>query len=134
MNEWYILLLIGLISGVFAGLGMGGGTFLIPLLSICLGVYLREAQAINLISFVPMGIVAVVIQSRRKMINFKKCLLISISAIICSYISSKFSNLLNVSIAKRIFGVFILSHGVFQVIKNVFWSKCAKTRETECEN
>ena len=37
----------GLISGVFGGLGMGGGTLLIPLLTIFLDYPQKLAQGIN---------------------------------------------------------------------------------------
>ena len=67
---WYIL--AGIISGIFAGMGMGGGTFLVPILTIFLGVNQELAQGINLIVFLPMAIMVVIIYSRKKMIDFKQ--------------------------------------------------------------
>ena len=45
--------IIGLISGIVSGTGMGGGTILIFLLSFLLGVEQHVAQATNLIFFIP---------------------------------------------------------------------------------
>ena len=36
--RFLFLVLIGLFSGIFAGMGMGGGTFLVPLLSLIFGI------------------------------------------------------------------------------------------------
>ena len=43
----------GLISGTVSGTGMGGGTILILVLSIFLGVEQHTAQATNLVFFIP---------------------------------------------------------------------------------
>ena len=58
MSEIVKFILIGLGSGVLGGMGMGGGTALIPLLTIFTSVHQKTAQAINLISFIPMAVVA----------------------------------------------------------------------------
>ena len=58
----------GISSGIIAGMGMGGGTLLIPILTILLGVEQRISQGINLIVFVPMSIVALIIHCKRKFI------------------------------------------------------------------
>ena len=45
--------LIGLVSGIVTGTGMGGGTILILLLTLIIGTNQHEAQATNLIFFIP---------------------------------------------------------------------------------
>ena len=49
-------ILAGAIGGIIGGMGMGGGTLLIPLLTIFLGISQKLAQAYNLISFLIMAI------------------------------------------------------------------------------
>ena len=51
-----ILILIGLISGIISGMGIGGGTILIPALTIILSMEQNTAQAINLIYFIPTAV------------------------------------------------------------------------------
>ena len=46
-------ILIGLVSGIVSGTGMGGGTILIFLLSYVMQVEQHVAQAANLIFFIP---------------------------------------------------------------------------------
>ena len=53
-------ILIGLISGIVSGTGMGGGTILIFLLTFMCGVEQHIAQAANLIFFIPTSIVAII--------------------------------------------------------------------------
>ena len=42
-----------LISGIIGGMGRGGGTLLIPILTIFLSFEQKSAQAINLLVFIP---------------------------------------------------------------------------------
>ena len=58
---YFLYILAGAISGVFGGLGMGGGTLLIPILTIFLNMEQKESQGINLISFLVMAIFAMII-------------------------------------------------------------------------
>ena len=48
-----IEILIGMISGIVSGTGMGGGTILIFLLTFMMGIEQHVAQATNLIFFIP---------------------------------------------------------------------------------
>ena len=56
-----IEILIGMISGIVSGTGMGGGTILIFLLTFMMGIEQHVAQATNLIFFIPTSIVAIII-------------------------------------------------------------------------
>ena len=53
----FLLILVGFLAGVIGGMGMGGGTILVPLLSF-LDIGQKSIQATNLISFLPMCVVA----------------------------------------------------------------------------
>ena len=59
-------ILIGVFSGIFSGIGMGGGTVLIFLLSTFEGTEQHIAQATNLIYFVPTAISAIIVNYRDK--------------------------------------------------------------------
>ena len=49
--RFFFLILVGFSSGIFAGMGMGGGTFLVPLLSLCFGVEQIFCQSTNVLCF-----------------------------------------------------------------------------------
>ena len=48
---FFVLILLGFIGGIPAGMGMGGGTVTIPLLTLFGGVEQKIAQSANLFSF-----------------------------------------------------------------------------------
>ena len=55
----FLLILFGFLSGVVGGMGMGGGTLLVPLLSFS-DMPQKAAQSANLVSFLPMCCVALI--------------------------------------------------------------------------
>ena len=61
-----IEILIGMISGIVSGTGMGGGTILIFILTFMMGIEQHVAQATNLIFFIPTSIVAIIINIKNK--------------------------------------------------------------------
>ena len=87
---------------------MGGGTLLIPMLTLFLGVQQHMAQGINLVVFIPMGIVAIIIHIVSHLIDFKVFLLLVVPAIVSSVLASSFSNGLDGQTLKIIFGIFLI--------------------------
>ena len=49
-----LLFIIGLLSGIIGGMGIGGGTILIPSMIFFAGVSQHIAQGINLVTFIPL--------------------------------------------------------------------------------
>ena len=71
---WYII--AGIVGGVFGGMGMGGGTLLIPVLTIFLGFDQKVAQGINLLSFLVMAVFSIYIHYKNGLIVTKNLWLI----------------------------------------------------------
>lgn len=103
-----IEILIGMISGIVSGTGMGGGTILIFLLTFMMGIEQHVAQATNLIFFIPTSIVAIIINIKNKNIDLKLAIIISIFGILGAIISSNISVYTDVKILKKCFGVFLI--------------------------
>ena len=89
---WFSL--IGLFAGVFAGMGMGGGTFLIPLLSIVFGVNQKVAQGINLLVFIPLAVVCLIIYFKKGYICLKNIFWLYVPAVAISGVGAFFAGLL----------------------------------------
>ena len=87
----FLIVLVSIFSGIVAGMGMGGGTVLIPLLTLVCGVSQKLSQSVNLLVFIPLAIVVLIIYCRRKLVNFKGVWFIIIPGIIVSLIGSIFS-------------------------------------------
>lgn len=105
----------GLIAGTVSGTGMGGGTILILVLSIFLGVEQHIAQATNLVFFVPTSISAIIVSIKTKLINWKIGISIAIWGIAGAIIGANVSARLNVKELKKIFGIFLLIIAIYEI-------------------
>ena len=103
-----IEILIGMISGIVSGTGMGGGTILIFLLTFMMGIEQHVSQATNLIFFIPTSIVAIIINIKNKNIDLKLAIIISIFGILGAIIGSNISVYTDVKILKKCFWVFLI--------------------------
>lgn len=106
----------GIVGGILGGMGMGGGTLLIPLLTIFCGVKQHLAQAINLISFVPMSIVVLIIHAKNKLIDKEKILWIIIFGILSCIGGCFLSENLSGNLLKKLFGGFLILLAIFQFV------------------
>lgn len=120
-------ILVGLISGVVSGTGMGGGTILILCLSMFMGVEQHVAQATNLVFFIPTSIVAIIVNMRQKLINFKIAVPISIAGILGAIIGAMLAAQMDVKNLKKYFGVFLACIAVGEIYsltkKYIFYKK-----------
>ena len=61
-----LVCLIGFFAGIIGGMGMGGGTILIPALVLFANIDPKLAQSINLLSSIPMTLAALLIHIKNK--------------------------------------------------------------------
>lgn len=108
-------ILIGLISGIVSGTGMGGGTILILLLSIFVGTDQHVAQATNLVFFVPTAIAAILISLKKKKIDLKVGVVIIITGIVGATIGAIISSKMNVNLLRKIFGIFLIFIAIYEI-------------------
>lgn len=108
------LILIGLLSGILGGMGIGGGTVLIPALVFFASLNQQQAQGINLVVFIPTAIIAIIIHYRNKNLHLKIILPIVATGILGSLIGSLIATNVTPYILRKIFGVFMLIVGVYQ--------------------
>ena len=71
-------IIIGILAGIFTGLGMGGGSVLILFLTLFLNLEQHIAQATNLLFFIPSALVCIILNTKKKLINFKNAIFCSI--------------------------------------------------------
>lgn len=114
MIKIILLALSGIAAGILGGMGMGGGTILIPLLTIFFNVGQKEAQAINLVAFIPMAIVSLAIHIKNKRVKKEGLLWIIVPAVLTSVGGGFAAQVVNGEVLKRIFGGFLLLLSVVQ--------------------
>lgn len=110
-----LVALIGFISGIVSGMGIGGGTILIPTLVFFIGAKQQIAQSVNLLVFIPSAIVALIVHFKKG--NIEKKLLLKLIAL--GSIGAVFGSLLavnlNSEILKKIFGLFLFAMGIYEI-------------------
>lgn len=122
--------LIGLISGIVSGTGMGGGTILIFLLTFMCGIEQHVAQATNLLFFIPTSIMAIIVNVKNKNIDLKLAIFISIFGIFGAIVGANLAIYTDVQSLKKYFGIFlgiIALHEIYSIIKQYKISKNEKT-------
>lgn len=128
MKNLLYLFLAGLISGIVGGMGMGGGTLLIPILTIFLSFPQKNAQAINLLVFIPMSLFALIIHIKNKLVDFKVGIPIVISGVIFSVLGSYLASILSNGLLQKIFAVFLLIVGINQGVQTIIALKKPKNK------
>ncbi|WP_341876780.1 sulfite exporter TauE/SafE family protein [Defluviitalea saccharophila] len=113
-----ILFIIGLLSGLISGMGIGGGTVLIPALTLFVGMSQHNAQSINLIYFIPTAIAALVIHIRNKRIRKELLWFLIGGGVIGAVIGSFVAISLDAVFLRRLFGVFLFYMGIKEIRKN----------------
>ena len=114
-------ILTGAFSGIFSGIGMGGGTILIFLLTTFVNIEQHIAQATNLIYFVPTAISAIIVNYKNKNLDLKIAFNISFWGIVGAIIGSIISVNTDVSTLKKYFGIFfffIAINEIYMLLKN----------------
>lgn len=121
--RFFLLIIASCFSGVFAGMGMGGGTFLIPILSLFFGVEQIICQSTNVICFMILAVICFVIYIVNKLIDFKAFFCVAIPASIIAFFASFFALKTNSELLQILFAVFIILVGVFYFIKTIVLMK-----------
>ncbi|MGE4282277.1 MAG: sulfite exporter TauE/SafE family protein [Clostridia bacterium] len=113
----FIAILAGLASGIISGMGIGGGTILIPVLVFILHTDQHIAQSINLLYFIPTAIIALIVHIKCKRIDFKLAMIIVAFGIIGAVIGSRLAVKLPSELLKKMFGIFLFAMGIYETFR-----------------
>ncbi len=116
--NFLLFVLVGIAGGVLGGMGMGGGTALIPLLILLLSVEQKVAQATNVISFIPMAIITLVLHFKNKLVSTEHIFLIIIPALVSCVGGCLLAKIIETGLLTKIFGGFLVLLSVLQIVCN----------------
>ncbi len=105
--SFLLLLLCGLAGGLLGGMGLGGGTALIPLLTLVCGVEQTAAQGINLLSFLPMSAAALAVHAKKGLLAKEGLASLTLPALVFSVLFSLLAAALPARALSKGFGVFL---------------------------
>lgn len=112
-----IMVITGFISGIISGMGIGGGSILIPALTIFGNVNQHMAQGINLLYFIPTAISALYVHIKNKNIDFKMVLPLIASGVFAAAGGAFLATVISAKLLRKIFGVFLFVIGIYEILK-----------------
>ena len=113
--SFYLFFLCGVLGGVLGGMGMGGGTALIPLLTLFLGIPQAAAQGVNLLSFFPMAALALSVHAKNGLLKKEGLLFLVLPALVLSAAAALLAAHLPALLLRRAFGSFLVALSFFRL-------------------
>lgn len=123
------IILIGILSGIVTGLGMGGGSILILILTTFLNTEQHTAQAANLIFFIPTAITAIIVHFKNKNVDKQVGKKLLYSSMVGSAVGAYLTSFVKTQNLRKYFGIFLLVVGILEIIdtiKKIYKSKGEK--------
>ena len=112
-----LAVLSGLLAGVISGMGIGGGTILIPALAIFLGTAQHEAQGVNLLYFIPTAAVSLWVHIKNRSVNFKVAIPVIASGVFGAVGGAILAGILKATVLRKMFGIFLFAMGLYEIFK-----------------
>jgi uncharacterized membrane protein YfcA len=112
-----LYILIGFFSGIISGMGIGGGTILIPALTFFSGMAQTKAQCINLLFFIPTASVSLIFHIKNKSIEKKGLLSLILVGVVFALIGSFAMTFLQGDVLRKLFGGLLFIIGVSEIFK-----------------
>ena len=117
MKEYVIPTLAGFLTGILSAWGIGGGTLLLVVMTLFLGVDQRTAQGINLLYFLPTAAMALV-QHRKNGLLDTALLRSAIPwGLPAAAVGAVLATAADVAVLKKPFGVFLLAAGIYTMLQ-----------------
>ena len=126
--KFLVYLLAGAAGGVLGGMGMGGGTVLIPILTIFCGVEQHLAQSVNLLSFLPMALVALKEHFANGLVDTKGIWWMIVPAVLLSAAGGFFVKELSGNFLRAAFGAFLCLLSLWQAYQGAMQIRARKKK------
>ena len=107
-----IMILTGVLLGALAGIGVGGGSLLMLLLTLVLGMEHSAARALNLVFYLPSALIASFFRWKQGTLNYRKILPAVFAGAIAAAIFSIAGSHIETAALQKIFGGLLLITGI----------------------
>lgn len=112
MTDWLLPFLCGLGASVISAWGVGGGTLLLLVMTLFLGVDQRSAQGINLLFFLPTAVSALVCHAKNGYLDKPTLKSAVPTAVAAALIGAWAATAVDVAVLRKPFGIYLLASGV----------------------
>lgn len=117
--QFIYFILAGLLGGILAGMGMGGGTLTLPILVLVMNVVQLTAQFANLIAFLPSGTAALFVHVKNGLVRKENLIYMLVPSIIACIGCSFFATEANGDLLKKLFGGFLVLVAIVSFISKI---------------
>lgn len=116
MSIWTYTL-VGLLSGVAASMGFGGGMVLLIYLTTIAGIPQLMAQGVNLLFFLPIALISLIINLRSHLVDLRGLLPSLITGALFAALFSFVARFLGGAMLQKGFGVLVVVAGLRELLK-----------------
>ena len=116
LNSFPVALVVAVILGFLAGLGVGGGSLLVLWLTLAVGIDHPQARIINLAFFIPTAIISSLFRWKQGRLDYKKLLPAVLAGCVAAAGFSWLTQYLELSFLKKLFGILLLFTGLREVV------------------
>ena len=109
--------LVGFCSGIISGMGIGGGTILIPALLFLTDITQQQAQGVNLIYFIPTAITALITHQKKGNLDWKTAKPLALMGLAGAAAGAFLAVSLESELLRKIFGGFLFLMGLSELFK-----------------
>lgn len=117
MKQWFLPLVFGTATGILSSWGVGGGTLLLLLMTLFLGVDQVEAQGINLLYFLPTAAASLFFHQRNGYLDRNALCSAAPLGSLAALAAAVFATNIDISIFRKPFGLFLLVAGVLLLFR-----------------
>lgn len=108
---------VGILTGVIASMGLGGGFVLLIWLTLFMDMPQRAAQGINLLFFLPIAVISVIMHLRAGLIDKKLVLSLVPGGIIGAVLGTLGSQLVGNELLRKLYALFLLAFGLRELFR-----------------
>lgn len=112
MITWLLPFLCGLGASIISAWGVGGGTLLLLVMTLFLGVDQRTAQGVNLLFFLPTAISALICHAKNGYLDKSTLKAAVPAAVLAAALGAWIATAVDVEILRKPFGIYLLASGV----------------------
>ena len=118
MTDWLLPLAVGFGTGILSAWGVGGGTLLLLIMTLFLGVDQTTAQGINLLYFLPTAGVSLFFHRKNGLLDKNVIRQAVPAGLAAAAAGALLATAVDVTLLRKPFGVFLLYSGVMMLRQN----------------
>lgn len=127
MKEWLIPLLCGALTGMVSAWGVGGGTLLLLVMTLVLGVDQRTAQGINLLFFLPTAAAALFVHRKNGFLDRPTVRQAAPWGAAAAAVGAWIATFVDPAVLKKPFALFLLYTGASTLVRSFLPPKGKKS-------